>query len=185
MNKIDGLVFRCVLSRHQQFHRADFPLRMLRQMAAVMMAHEAGISLLADPGRRTSGYRRLWPWLCRRLPGLDKNALRRWTRSRRRCRRISWHTRIKRAAFDFSCSWCRERSSRFPRNEHVFIFGLICRRLVVPGVTKGAIIARSGGSEPRIFGFAALGSPNQRRFEPARPLGILKKSLTCCSVLVR
>ena len=124
MNKIDGLVFRCVLSRHQQFHRADFPLRMLRQMAAVMMAHEAGISLLADPGRRTSGYRRLWPWLCRRLPGLDKNALRRWTQSRRRCRRISWQTRIKRAAFDFSCSWCRERSTRFPRNEHVFILAL-------------------------------------------------------------
>src|SRR5258705_4094236 len=58
---IDGLVFRRVLGRHQQLHRADLLLRMLRQMAGVITTHEAGIGLLAEraaehPGIEGGGF---------------------------------------------------------------------------------------------------------------------------------
>jgi len=44
---IGDLVFRRILRGHQQLHRADFLLGMLRQMVGVVAADEAGISLLA------------------------------------------------------------------------------------------------------------------------------------------
>jgi hypothetical protein len=58
---IDDLVFRCVVGRHQQLHRADFLLRMLRQMAGVITTHKAGIALLAGraaehPGVEGGGF---------------------------------------------------------------------------------------------------------------------------------
>lgn len=116
---IDGLVFRRVLGRHQKLHRADFQLRMLRQMAGVITTHEAGIGLQAERAAQQSGVE--GGGFVDALPARDRRSLRRRRQMRRRRRRISRQSRIKRAAYYFSRSWRRARSTLDPRNEHVFI----------------------------------------------------------------
>ena len=119
-----------------------------------------------------------------RSAGRDRHGPRRRRQRRRRCRRISWQSRIKRAAYYFSCSCRRVCSTPDPRNERMFIlpFFRLARR---PKVTKDAVIARSCRSEPRFFSFLARIAKPTFDLSRATPLRFLKKSLTACSVLTR
>ena len=181
---IDGLVFRRVLGRHQQLHRADFLLRMLRQMAGVITTHEAGIGLLAEraaehPVVEGGGFGFVDALLGVTGIGSDDGGNgggdagvfhgRLGLNARHITLVAAGGGYVQRSIREMNAcsSWPLFAASRPPEG------------------TKGAVIARSGRSEARIFQLCRRDCQADVRFEPCDPLGFLKKPLTWCSVLTR
>jgi hypothetical protein len=161
---IDGLVFRCVLGRHQKLHRADFLLRMLCQMAGVITTHEAGIGLLAEraaehPGIEGGGFGFVDALLGVTGMGSDDGGDGGDDAG-------VFHGRLGLNAWHVTLVAVGAGGAQHPvRDERVLILALFAADRPVRGSQKTSVTRIRAVQNPELLRLAVLGLPGGRRFE--------------------